>query len=296
MNEQFDQTPPTQDSTLEQQELLHETTAYINAGGRGTRLAKLLEQATGETDSLPHSEARGITKSLITIGDEAIIDYHVRQLTALGFHNIIIGAGDHDNIREHFESSEKDQTNVEVVVTKEQEGTGGDLIKAVRERSDIGKFILIQNSDTLIEADLADILKVHNEKQAGATIVVTERKNVPNENAFSIDSKGQVIYTKEAKVQNKPEPDDQSVAYRASSTGLVIINSDIIGNYDWQPGDGSLSLYSEILAKVAEDNRLYAHNIGENFFVDIGTEKNYKKIRRHPIITQILEQRNLKKE
>lgn len=289
MNEQFGNLPESEQET---RELFKETTAYINAGGRGTRLAGLIQ----EDSTLPHSQDTGVTKALIKIGDEAIIDYQVHQLKSLGFHNIIIGAGDHQILKDHFINKPHTEPNLEVVTTESQDGTGGDLIKAIREGNDVGKYILVQNCDTLIEADIEKILEAHHHKSAAATIVVTERSNVPNANAFYINEVGRVLYTEEAKNQTQSEPEADQVAFRASSTGMVVINSEIIKNYPWQPNDGPISLYADILPQLVTDGSLYAHSIGENYFIDIGTEDNYAKIQRHPIIARILEQRNLSQQ
>ena len=80
---------------LERRELFQRTTMYINAGGRGTRLAGLFKP--GST---------GVTKGLIEIGDQPIVQDHLDILSGIGLRNIIVGAGDHFDIKEYLKISQ----------------------------------------------------------------------------------------------------------------------------------------------------------------------------------------------
>ncbi len=262
-------------------ELLKQSTAYINAGGRGTRLESILEK----------DEKIGITKSLIKFGKEdPIIQYHVDRLIKKGFSNVIVSAGDHFNVKEYFKGKENEK--LQVVNSETQEGTGGDLIKTVRENQNIGKYLVIHNSDTLIDIDEGDVLKQHKDSGATVTFVMTRKIGVPNEGAFFIGKDGRIIFSREVLPEySMPEPDRNHIGYQASSAGVVVFNTDVIKNYDWQPGEGQLSIYAQILGKLIKEGKVFAYDNGESFFIDIGTLGNYKKIMRHPILKKILDTR-----
>lgn len=266
---------------MEKRELIKQSTAYINAGGRGTRLESIL----------PKDEKTGITKSLIKFGgDDPIIKYHVDRLLRKGFGNVIINAGDHFNIGEYFK--EKGNEKLQVVNSETQEGTGGDLIRVLRENPNVGKYIVVHNSDTLIEIDEGEMLKQHKESGAEATFAMTKRTDVPNQDAFCVGKDGKIIFNQEVIPKySMPEPKEGDIAYRASSVGVVVFNTEAIRNYDWQPIDGPLSIYTQIIGKLIKEGKVFAYDNGTNFFVDIGTPKNYKKIMRHPILKKILESR-----
>jgi len=265
----------------EKRELLKQTTAYINAGGRGTRLEPILAK----------DEKIGITKSLIKFGGEdPIIKYHIDRLIKKGFSNVIINAGDHFNVKEALKDEENEK--IQVVNSEIQEGTGGDLIKTIKEMDNVGKYILIHNSDTLIDIDEGAMLKQHKDSGAAATFAMTRRSDVPNEGAFCVGKDGKIIFNREVIPEYATmEPTEEEIAYRASSVGVLVFDADVIKNYNWQSGDGALSIYTQIIGKLIKEGKVFAYDNGKNFFVDIGTPKNYKKIMRHPVLKKILESR-----
>jgi NDP-sugar pyrophosphorylase family protein len=259
------------ENKIEQKEqLLAETTVYINAGGRGTRMESIFSK--GE---------RGITKALIEFNGKPMIKSHVDLIKNFGFRNIVVGGGDHQNVADYF--SKLDLEDVEVVTTSQQEDTGGDLIKAVRENENtFGASILVENVDTLLYVKtINDLLKQHKKTKALATIVLTTKKGVPNEDAFFVDGNGKVIFSKESRsFDNSNEPINFK-GYRGSSTGMVVFDKERLLNYRWQAGDGKLSIYGDIIPDLIQQGGLMAYNTGKVFFIDTGTPTNYKRIKRH---------------
>ncbi len=276
-SKEFIETMKTPESEIE--ELFKQTTAYINAGGRGTRLESVLSK----------DDKIGITKSLIKFGGkDPIIKYHIERLAKKGFNNIVVNAGDHFNVKEYLDSMETEK--LKVITTDAQEGTGGDLIRAVRELPDVGKYILINNSDTLVDIDEGDVLKQHKDSGAEATFVVSRKtKDIPS---FYVGKDGKIIFYRKAKSEYSVlEPEKEDIAYPASSTGIVVFNTDLVKNYDWQPSDGQLSIYNQIVAKLIKEGKVFAYDNSKKFFVDIGTPNDYKRVMRHPILKKILETR-----
>ncbi len=261
---------PITENTKEKKEmdLFQQTTVYINAGGRGTRLEPIFPKGK-----------YGITKSLLDFGNEPLIQKHINLLSKLRFKNIIIGAGDHINIREYFKNVNTE--NLTISITKNQEDTGGDLIKSIREMENCGENILVENVDTILYIkNLSELLKQHYDTKAMATIVLTTRKGVPNENAFFVDNKGKVVFSKEASdYQNIREPNNWT-GFRGSSAGTVVFKTDFLKTYPWKSGDSALSIYRDILPQLISNDKLYAYNNENNFFIDIGTPDSYKKVKR----------------
>ncbi len=70
-----------------------------------------------------------------------------------------------------------------------------------------------------------------------------------------------------------------------------MFNTDLVKNYDWQPSDGQLSIYNQIVAKLIKEGKVFAYDNSKKFFVDIGTPNDYKRVMRHPILKKILETR-----
>lgn len=249
--------------------LFNQTTVYINAGGRGTRLESVFPKGPS-----------GVTKALIDFNGKPMVENHSDILLKLGFKNIIIGAGDHLNIKEHYKGKENDRVNV--VNVEIQEDTGGDLIKAVRESENSGKNILVENVDTVLYIkDLEKLLAQHEKTGATATIVLTTKKGVPNEGAFFVDESGKVIFSREARKEDSLSEPEKWTGFRGSSTGAVIFKTNFLQSYDWQSGKGSLSVYRDIVPELIKRGELYAYDNENNLFTDTGTPEKYSQIKRH---------------
>lgn len=252
----------------QEKELFHQTAVYINAGGRGTRLEPIM----------PKGE-KGITKALIDFDNEPIIQKHVDLLSKLEFGKIIVGAGDHLNIEKYFKN--KKTNNLIVANTEKQEDTGGDLIKAVRQIENCGENILVESVDTILYVkNLSQLLTQHEQTKATATIVLTTKKGVPNENAFFVEKDGRVVYTKEVQDESNTKEPESWTGFRGSSTGVVIFKTDFLKNHPWQSGQGMLSIYRDLIPELISRGELYAYDNENNLFVDTGTPDKYQQVKR----------------
>lgn len=257
------------DPELENKELFRQTTVYINAGGRGTRLESIFSKGP-----------QGVTKALIEFNGKPMIQNHVDLLLKMGFKNIIVGAGDHTDVKEYFRDN-KDR-RLAVVNTEVQEDTGGDLIKAMRQAENIGNNVLVENVDTLLYAkDVGELLAQHEKSGAAATIVLSTRKGVPNEGAFFVDENGKVIFSKEARSEYGMEEPENWEGFRGSSTGALVFKVDVLKNFNWQSGSGLLSIYRDIVPELISQGKLFAYNNEDNFFTDMGTPDKYRQVKRH---------------
>ncbi len=266
---------------VELKEFYKQTTVYINAGGRGTRLEPVVQK--GE---------HGITKALLRFDGDTLIEKHIKLLSKFNFGGIIVGGGDHLNLTQYLQ--QQDLENVIIDNTEKQEDTGGDLIKAIR-KYNCGKNILVENVDTILLVDNFDkLLKQHNETNALGTIVLTTKKGVPNEGAFYVDENGKVIFSREARNQSSVKEPNNWTGFRGSSTGAVIFSTDFLKQYNWKAGDGRLSIYKDLVPELIEMGGLYAYDNENNFFMDVGTPDKYKQIKRHPKIFGAVGARYLK--
>lgn len=265
----YNQTEKPKDAEAEKRELFKQTTVYINAGGRGTQMESVFTK--GPT---------GVTKALIEFNDKPMVQNHVDLLLELGFGNVIIGAGDHLNVKEYFKDREDERLSV--VNTEVQEDTGGDLIKAIRESRNVGKNVLVENVDTILYIrDISEFLSQHEKTGATATIILTTRKGVPNKGAFFVDKNGKVVFSREASAKHELIEPTEWKEFRGSSTGTVIFKTEALRSYDWQSGTEPLSVYRDILPELIKKGELYAYNNEDNIFIDTGTPDKYHQIKRH---------------
>lgn len=262
----------------EKRKLFQQVGYYLSAGGMGTRLEPALYK----------NRDLGITKALIPFGGGTIIDYHLNRATKLGFGQIIIGAGHHRNLADYI--SKKVSIGVEtyeVDINEKQFGTGGDLIRAIRKKSDRTPFVMVQNVDTLLDVPEEEVIRQHIKSRALVTIVLTRKKEVPNEGAYWCDEQGHVIYNAEAAPAFRTiQP--ETAFFRGSSTGTMLVNTELLKDFEWDEEQGSLSLYRDMLGKWAKEGIVYAYDNGRRFFKDVGIPKTYNQIQRHPIIEALL--------
>lgn len=258
---------------------MHMIHGYINAGGRGTRLNGLFT---------PDPET-GISKALLEIGNPSVklIDHHIANLHDHDTEHIVVAAGDQHEVYEYIQDMYIQDGSVEATKSARQLGTGGDLVCYARQ-SDTSSAILVQNVDTILDIDLRDFYKEFSlqRKMGGlATIALTLNRGVPNEDAFFIDETSRVV----ASTEFAPMPVlEQSVDYRASSTGAVIIDPDFLRRQNWRESDGQLSIYGDTLRQAQEEQALYAYNNQNRFFRDVGTIGTWLASERDETLQQLL--------
>lgn len=257
-------------------------TGYLNAGGRGTRLSEVVES----------DENTGVSKALLEVGEpkKTILEHQLEWLTQHGATILVPAVGDHDTVLNLVKKMPGHRSNIYPLLSPRQLGTGGDLLFAVSQRPELfHEIIVISNVDTLVDINMKDLLKTHQQTGAVMTIALTTAKkmpngaNVPNEGAYYVDPSGKVIYSAEA-VQNPITEDEAQriVNYRGSSTGLIVADKDFLSVFPWLPQDGDLSLYRNITSKAIMEGRMAAFNNGERLFIDVGTPDTLEYAQTHP--------------
>ncbi len=132
--------------------------AVVLAGGKGTRLAPY-------TKILP--------KPLMPIGDMPILEIMLRQMKRAGIDEVILTVGHLSGLmRAFFEDGTRFGINIQYSYEAEPLGTAGplSLIKG------LDKTFLVSNGDVLTTLDLAELIRVHHERGAVATIAAHRRE------------------------------------------------------------------------------------------------------------------------
>ncbi len=263
------------------------TSVVVNGGGQGERLREMENNWRLEFNAATGKITKILTK-IMPGEDDRILDRHLKHLLNRGFADIVIGAGNHHNVKGYIEGNAKyDQKKVEVSTFDDQLDTGGDLIRTIRS-SNLAKYTLVENGDTIVLFDEGDFIRSHQESGAVATMLLTSRKKVPDEGQWLVDDGGRVlkIFTaeemKEIKKERRPAP--QGTQYM-SSTGAVIFNTKFLRDYPWQEGQGRLSLYRDnadsglpgVLPGLIEEGKLRYFDAGSALMYDVGTPPNFNK-------------------
>jgi NDP-sugar pyrophosphorylase family protein len=244
-------------------------TGYINAGGRGSRLSELFT-----------SDSRtGVAKALLEVGEPPIplIDHHVATMARAAFANIIIHAGDQTVVAEYVRDTYRPSDGVHVLTSEERLGNGGDLQRSVALYPELfSRALVISNVDTIVDIDLVDFASHHQKSPAAMTIALTQLPDVPNHNAFSIDQYGRVLHSRESSPAALTARQSKRVAWQASSTGVVAIDTQFVRKHVQAPRDGSeFSLYRQVLAQALAKRALGAYDNASRFFLDVGTVENW---------------------
>lgn len=267
--------PPQRAHTFEDELALAGLCAYINAGGRGTRLNKLFT---------PDSKT-GITKALLRLNgsDETLLEKHINTLLEEGMDTIVAGVGDHLHALQYVEDRYQDNARVSAIHYANQLGNGGDLVRAVRDYPQyFSDNIYIVNVDTFTRVDKRRVKEQHEANEADLTFILTTSENVPNYQAFYVGTDDRILHTDEDSRLTPPANLAAETMYRASSTGGMVIAKKALQAVDWQPAKGELGLYRDIVGMLVQKGTAFAYNNGHEKFIDVGTVETWNEINRSP--------------
>lgn len=254
--------------------------AYINAGGRGTRLNSVFVA----------DQQLGISKALIEIGTPPItlVEHQVNRLQQAAFSSIIVGAGDHYNVADHIASTYAEDPAVQAVYTPRQLGNGGDLLQALRLHDELfGNQVLIGNVDSIVDIDERDFVDFHISHSGAITIALTQNKGVPNQDAFLVNQHGQILHSRES-AHNPVDLEEAAkrTNSRGSSTGMLVIDILFLESIKWQPADGPLSIYRDIIGQALVARSMYSYDNGTKAFMDVGTVNTWNRLQQEQAFWQ----------
>ena len=131
--------------------------AMLFAAGRGERLKPL-------TDKTP--------KPLLPLGEKPIIDYSLFYLKSFGVEEVVINLWHlGEKIEQHCGNGSKYGLKINYSREEKLLGTGGGLKKAESFFKSEEAFFTL-NSDTLINCDLKELARFHEDRKMPATVVV----------------------------------------------------------------------------------------------------------------------------
>jgi len=130
-------------------------TAYVLAGGQGTRLAALYPD---------------LPKSLVPVAGRAFLDHQLAWLAAHGLTDVVLCAGHRgEALAAHVGDGRAFGVRVRVVVEDRPRGTAGALAGAIRALGESRTFFAV-NGDTWAEFDPERLESAHRRLAAAATV------------------------------------------------------------------------------------------------------------------------------
>jgi mannose-1-phosphate guanylyltransferase len=223
--------------------------AVILVGGEGTRLRPL-------TFSTP--------KSMLPVAGQPIIERVVRWLAAYGVDEAVLSLGYRpDAFLAAFPEGHCANVRLAYAVEPEPLGTAGGIAFAARQAG-LDETFLVVNGDVLTDLDLDQLIALHQDRRAAATIALTPVDDPSRYGVVSTDGHNRVTAFIE-----KPSPDEAPT--NLINAGTYVMEPEVL---DRIPPAGAVSIERETFPALVAKGQLYA--IGSDAdWIDVGTPATY---------------------
>ena len=230
--------------------------AILLAGGKGSRLRPL-------TLHTP--------KPIVPIFDRPFLQYQIDLLRQVpGIDEIVLSLNyQPGRIEEVFGDGSQLGIRLRYVVEPTPLGTGGAIKFAAGEAA--GQPIVVFNGDVFTSVDLADVIRVHRERRARATIVLTPVENPSAYGLVQTDADGNVLAFLE-----KPSA-DQIVNCNTINAGIYVLEPETLERI---PGHTAFSIERGYFPSLVENGETFVAITSNGYWIDIGTPDKYRQAHR----------------
>src|SRR5262249_56960325 len=228
--------------------------AILLAGGKGTRLRPL-------TIHTP--------KPIVPIFDRPFLHYQLDLLKQVAEIDEVILSLNYQprRIEEMFGDGRESGLSIRYVVEPAPLGTAG----AVRYAGDsIRESVLVFNGDVLTEVDLGAIIRLHRERNAKATIVLTPGENPTAYGLVETDADQNI-----RRFLEKPKPDE--VTCDTINAGIYVLEPD---TFERIPKDTPWSIERSFFPSLVERGETFVAYVSRGYWIDIGTPHKYMQVHR----------------
>jgi len=228
--------------------------AILLAGGKGTRLRPL-------TIHTP--------KPIVPIFDRPFLHYQLDLLKQVPEIDEVILSLNYQprRIEEIFGDGGESGLAIKYVVEPAPLGTAG----AVRYAGEsLHESVVVFNGDVLTEVNLAEVIALHRERQAKATIVLTPVENPTAYGLVETDGAGNI-----QRFLEKPKPDE--ITCNTINAGIYILEPD---TFDRIPKDTPWSIERSFFPSLIERQETFVAYVYRGYWIDIGTPEKYMRVHR----------------
>jgi NDP-sugar pyrophosphorylase family protein len=228
--------------------------AILLAGGKGTRLRPL-------TVHTP--------KPIVPIMNRPFLYYQIDLLKQVPEIDEVILSLNYQprRIEEVFGEGDDLGVRLRYVVEPMPLGTAG----AVRYAGDsLQESVLVFNGDVLTQVDLAAVLRLHRERKAKATIVLTPVENPRAYGLVETDGDGSVRRFLE-------KPGEDEITCNTINAGIYVLEPD---TFDRIPKDTAWSIERSFFPSLIERGETFVAYIYDGYWIDIGTPAKYLQVHR----------------
>ncbi len=224
------------------------------AGGKGTRLRPL-------TIHTP--------KPIVPIFERPFLHYQLDLLKQVPEIDEVILSLNYQprRIEEIFGDGSEAGLNIRYVVEPEPLGTAG----AVRYAGEsLHESVVVFNGDVLTNVDLGAVLKLHRERKAKATIVLTPVENPRAYGLVETDAEGNILRFLE-------KPKDDEITCDTINAGIYILEPD---TFDRIPKGEPWSIERSFFPSLIERSETFVAYVYRGYWIDIGTPEKYTQVHR----------------
>jgi NDP-sugar pyrophosphorylase family protein len=228
--------------------------AILLAGGKGTRLRPL-------TIHTP--------KPIVPIFNRPFLHYQIDLLKQVPEIDEVILSLNYQprRIEEIFGDGSELDIKIRYVVEPAPLGTAG----AVKYAGDsLTESVVVFNGDVLTQIDLAAVIRLHRERKARATIVLTPVDNPTAYGLVETDAGGNV-----RRFVEKPSADE--ITTHNINAGIYVLEPD---TFDRIPSDMAWSIERSYFPSLIERRETFVAYIYNGYWIDIGTPEKYAQVHR----------------
>lgn len=228
--------------------------AILLAGGKGTRLRPL-------TIHTP--------KPIVPIFDRPFLNYQLDLLKQVPEIDEVILSLNYQprRIEEIFGDGADAGISIRYVVEPAPLGTAG----AIRYAGEtLNESVIVFNGDVLTEVDLAAVIRLHRERRAKATIVLTPVDNPTAYGLVETDAAGNI-----QRFLEKPNADE--ITCDTINAGIYILEPD---TFDRIPKDVAWSIERSFFPSLIERGETFIGYVYRGYWIDIGTPEKYTQVHR----------------
>ena len=228
--------------------------AILLAGGKGTRLRPL-------TIHTP--------KPIVPIFARPFLHYQLDLLKQIPDIDEVVLSLNYQprRIEELFGDGSDTGLSIRYVVEPAPLGTAG----AVRYAGEsLHESVIVFNGDVLTEVDLAAVIRLHRERKAKATIVLTPVENPSAYGLVETDAAGNI-----QRFLEKPTPDE--ITCDTINAGIYVLEPD---TFDRIPKDMPWSIERSFFPSLIERGETFVAYVNRGYWIDIGTPEKYVQVHR----------------
>jgi NDP-sugar pyrophosphorylase family protein len=228
--------------------------AILLAGGKGTRLRPL-------TIHTP--------KPIVPIFERPFLHYQLDLLKQIPEIDEVVLSLNYQprRIEELFGDGSESGLSIRYVVEPVPLGTAG----AVRYAGEsLHESVIVFNGDILTEVDLAAVVRLHRERKAKGTIVLTPVENPSAYGLVETDAAGNI-----QRFLEKPKPDE--ITCNTINAGIYVLEPD---TFDRIPKDTPWSIERSFFPSLIERHETFVAYVNRGYWIDIGTPEKYVQVHR----------------